>query len=201
MPHVATPVQPDQLFYTDDEEANRLLATDATALLIGWVLDQQVTVQKAFAGPLELKRRIGTLDPATIAAYDTVELEDVFAAKPALHRFPQAMARRVQGAMQAVVEHYGGDASRIWNEARDYEDLRQRLGMVPGFGELKVLGVTAMLVRRFGMDFTGWEEQIPPYGSLADVTSTDELKRYQTRKRAYKAARRAAKATNEGSRS
>src|SRR5438477_1722138 len=115
---------PDRLWFTENDDANKLLAEDPFALLVGFALDQQITVQQAFLGPLRIKQRLGTLDPKTLAATD---LEPVFKEKPAVHRFPGSMARRVQDLAAYVVEEYDGDAARIWTEARDGADLRARL--------------------------------------------------------------------------
>src|SRR5690242_672905 len=117
------PPTTDRLPFTGDEQADRLLASDPFAMLIGFALDQQVTVQKAFSGPMELQRRLGHLDPARIAAMDPAELDRVFRERPALHRFPGNMAKRVQALSAAIAADYGGDPSRIWGEARNGADL------------------------------------------------------------------------------
>src|ERR1700716_2834072 len=122
---------PDRLFFTGDDEACRLPAADPFALLVGFALDQQITVQQAFLGPLRIKQRVGTLDPNTLAQTD---LEPAFKQKPAVHRFPGSMARRVQDLASYVVEEYGGDPALIWTEARDSADLRERLPPPPAFG-------------------------------------------------------------------
>ena len=135
--------RPDALYFTDDDEACRLLAADPFALLMGVALDQQVTVQQAFAGPLRLKQRLGTLDPTAIAATDPAEVEAAFKEKPAIHRFPGSMASRVQDIARIVTDEYGGHAERLWTEAADADDLQRRAGALPGFGEMTVrtLGV------------------------------------------------------------
>jgi len=181
----------DRLPYTGDDEADRLLASDPLALLIGFVLDQQVTLQKAFSGPLELSRRLGTLDAAEIAAIDPVQLEQVFAARPALHRFPANMARRTQALCAVIADDYGGDASRVWREARDGHDLRARLLALPGIGEMKAGTLIAILGNRLGVRPPGWEEVAPRHPTLADVDSAVTLADYQAGKRARKAALRA----------
>src|SRR3954470_13779467 len=122
---------PDRLYFTEDDDANALIATDPLALLIGFALDQQVTVQAAFAGPLKLKQRLGSLDAKTIARTDPAKLEELFRENPAIHRFPGSMAARVQDLAATIVEEYGGDASRIWTEAADGDDLKQRLAALP----------------------------------------------------------------------
>ncbi|CAN5548380.1 HhH-GPD-type base excision DNA repair protein [soil metagenome] len=182
---------PERLPFTGDDEADRLLAADPLALLIGFVLDQQVTLQKAFSGPLELRRRIGTLDVASIAAMDTAALEEAFAERPALHRFPGNMARRTQALCQAIVEQYGGRAERAWTEAKDGRDLERRLLALPGIGEMKAKTLIAILARRFGIRPPGWEEVAPRHATLGDVDSPAALAEYQAGKRAAKAAARA----------
>ena len=181
------------LHFTADPEANELLARDPLALLVGFVLDQQVTVQKAFAGPLELGRRLGGLDAVRIAAMDPTELEEAFRARPAIHRFPGAMARRVQEVCATVADEYGGHAERIWTEAESASDLRGRLLALPGFGPLKEKGLAAVLVKRLGVRPPGWEELVPDHPSLGDVDSAEALETYQAQKRAHKAALRAAR--------
>jgi uncharacterized HhH-GPD family protein len=175
------------LHYTDDDEANRLNATDPMALLIGFVLDQQVPVQKAFSGPLELKRRVGTLDAQRLADMPADELEAAFRQRPALHRFPGAMAKRVQALAAAVASDYGDDASRIWTDAADGADLAKRIGALPGFGGMKVRSLIAVLGKRLGVKLPGLEDEMPSYPTLGDVDSAEALEEYQAQKRAYKA--------------
>ena len=183
----------DRLHFTGDDEADRLLAEEPLALLIGFVLDQQVPLQKAFSGPLELKRRLGSLDAAEIGAMDPAALEEVFRQKPALHRFPANMARRTQDLCQVVVEEYGGDASRVWTEAADGADLDRRLRSLPGFGDMKVRSLAAVLGKRLGVQPPGWEQVAANHFCLGDVDSPERLAEYQAAKRAHKAALRAAK--------
>ena len=178
---------PDALPYTGDPEADALLAADPMALLIGFVLDQQVSVQKAFSGPLELQRRIGSLDATTIAAMDPADLEAAFRERPALHRFPGNMAKRTQALCGAVAETYGGDASRIWTEAVDGPDLERRLLALPGIGDMKAKALLAILGRRYSLQLEGLDAVMPSYPTLADVDSADALAAYQEQKRAYKA--------------
>jgi uncharacterized HhH-GPD family protein len=175
------------LHYTDDDEANRLNATDPMALLIGFVLDQQVPDQKAFSGPIELKRRVGTLDAQRLADMPPDELEAAFKQRPALHRFPGAMAKRVQALAAAVASDYGDDASRIWTDAADGADLAKRIGALPGFGGMKVRSLIAVLGKRLGVKLPGLEDQMPSYPTLGDVDSAEALEEYQAQKRAYKA--------------
>src|SRR5919106_5913035 len=138
----------DRLHFTGDAEADRLLVTEPLALIIGFALDQQVPVQKAFSGPLELKRRLGHLDAARISTTDPTVLDEAFRRRPALHRFPGSMATKIRDLCLAVAGTYGGDASRIWTEAADGRDLRARLAALPGFGPMKVDGMLAILGKR-----------------------------------------------------
>jgi uncharacterized HhH-GPD family protein len=186
--------RPTYLHFTGDDEADRLLAEEPLALLVGFVLDQQVTVQKAFSGPLELRRRLGTLDAATIAGTDPGELEQVFRERPAIHRFPGNMARRVHELCAAVAEDYGGRAERVWLEAQSGEDLKRRLLALPGIGPMKAGSLLAILGKRFGVRPPGWEDVAPQHPTLGDVDSYEALEAYQEKKRAYKASLRAARA-------
>ncbi len=184
--------RPTHLYFTGDDEADRLLAEEPLALLVGFVLDQQVTVQKAFAGPLEIRRRLGSFDAATIAGTDPGELEAVFRTRPAIHRFPGNMARRVQELCAAVVEDYGGRAERVWLEAETGKDLEKRLLDLPGIGPMKARSLIAILVKRYGVRPPGWEDVAPTHPTLGDVDSYEALEAYQEKKRAYKASLRAA---------
>jgi len=179
--------RPDELPYTGEPEADALLASEPMALLIGFVLDQQVSVQKAFSGPLELRKRVGTLDATTIAAMDPGDLETAFRQKPALHRFPGSMSTRTQAFCAVVAEDYCSDASRIWTEAADGPDLERRLLALPGIGDMKAKALLAVLGRRFGVELDGLEEVMPDYPTLADVDSAAALAQYQEKKRAHKA--------------
>jgi len=190
-PRMATDTT-DALPFTGDPAADRLIATDSLALLIGFVLDQQVTLQKAFSGPLELSRRIGGLDARRIAAMEPDELDRAFRDRPALHRFPGNMARRTQELAAYLVERYDGDASRIWREARDGADLHQRLLDLPGFGPMKAGTLVAILGKRLHLAPAGWEAFAPQHMTLGDVDSPETLRRYQDGKRAWKAEQRAA---------
>lgn len=191
---------PDSLPFTGDAEADALLAHDPLALLIGFTLDQQVTVQKAFSGPLELRRRLGHLDPEKIAATDPADLAEVFSRRPALHRFPGAMAGRVQVLASTIVKEYGGDASRIWREAKDGRDLERRLLALPGVGDMKAKTLIAVLGKRFGVRPPGWEDVAPKHPTLGDVDSAEALADYQAGKRAKKAELRAAAGPSRGAR-
>jgi uncharacterized HhH-GPD family protein len=180
---------PDRLHFTGDDEANRLLAEDPLALLIGFALDQQVPVPKAFAGPMELKRRLGHLDARAIAEADPGELDRVFREKPAIHRFPGSMAERTRELCATIVDEYGGRAERVWADARDGTDLRARIAALPGFGEMKIWSLASVLAKRFGVDVA--RELVPSHPTLGDVDSPEALERYQAAKRAHKAAMKA----------
>jgi len=183
----------DRLPLTGDDAADRYLVEEPLALLIGFALDQQVTVQKAFSGPYEIRRRLGHLDAARIAATPAADLDLVFRTPPAIHRFPSSMAAKVQALCAVIAERYGNDASRIWREARDGRDLRDRLAGLPGFGAMKVAGTLAILGKRLGVTVPGLAEVLPDHPTLGDVDSPEALARYQAGKRAAKAEARAAK--------
>jgi uncharacterized HhH-GPD family protein len=178
---------PDVLYFTHDEAACELIAQDPFALLMGFAIDQQVPVQKAFAGPLALKQRVGTLDPWKLAQLD---LEEPFREKPAIHRFPGSMAGRVRELAAVVAEDYGGDASRIWNEATDSDDLKKRLAALPGFGPMKVTALASVLAYRFDVAIA--KPLAPDHACLGKVDSPQALADYQTAKRAHKAEMRSA---------
>ena len=185
---MATRTKPDRLHFTGNEEADRLLVEDPFALLVGFALDQQVPLQWAFKAPLELKRRIGTLDPGRIAAMDPTELDRAFREKPALHRFPGAMAERTHALAALVAEDYGGDAARLWEDAGDGAELRRRISALPGFGEMKIKALGSVLAKRFGVEAA--RPLVPDHPTLGDVDSPEALELYQEGKRAYKSARR-----------
>jgi uncharacterized HhH-GPD family protein len=177
------------LHFTPDAEANTLLAKEPMALLIGFALDQQVPVQTAFSGPLKIKQRVGTLDAHTLA---TTDLEPTFRERPAVHRFPGTMAKRVQELAAVVDEDYGGHAERVWTEAKDGAELRQRISSLPGFGEMKIKALSAVLAKRF--DVEAAKEIAPSHPTLGDVDSWEALEEYQAKKRAHKAEMRAKQA-------
>jgi uncharacterized HhH-GPD family protein len=180
---------PEALHFTGDPESDALLAADPLALLIGFALDQQVSVQQAFSGPLKIKRRLGTLDAGAIAATDPARLDEVFRERPAVHRFPGNMARRVQELCVFVVERYDGRAERVWTDATDSTDLRRRIEELPGFGEMKVKALGSVLAKRFGVAVA--EGLVPGHPTLGDVDSAEALEHYQAQKRAYKQSLRA----------
>jgi uncharacterized HhH-GPD family protein len=180
---------PDRLHFTGNDEADELIAKEPFALLVGFALDQQVPVQTAFTGPLKLKQRLGTLDPGQIAATDPTRVEEAFREKPAIHRFPGNMAKRVQDLASLVAEEYGGDAGRVWGDAKDGEDLRRRLAALPGFGDMKIRALSGVLAKRFGLPTA--IEIAPSHPTLGDVDSPEALEEYQAKKRAHKAEMRA----------
>jgi uncharacterized HhH-GPD family protein len=177
------------LHFTGNEEADALLADEPFALLVGFALDQQVPVQTAFSGPLKVKQRLGTLDARDVAHTDPVELERVFREKPAVHRFPGTMAKRVQELAAVVEDEYDGRAERIWTEAADSDDLRRRISSLPGFGDMKIKALGSVLAKRFGVETA--QELVPNHPTLGDVDSPRALEDYQAKKRAHKAEMRA----------
>ena len=180
---------PDRLHFTDSDEANELIARDPMALLIGFALDQQVTVQQAFMGPLRLQERLGTLDAGKLAAAD---LDPVFRQKPAIHRFPAKMAERIQDLAAHIRDEHGGEAARVWSDALDAGELRANIEALPGFGEMKIKALGAVLAKRFGV--AAAQQLVPPHPTLGDVDSHAALESYQAAKRAHKLALRSAKA-------
>ena len=173
---------PDRLYFTDSDEANELIAKDPMALLIGFALDQQVTVQQAFLGPLRLRERLGSLDPAALASAD---LEPLFRQKPAIHRFPAKMAERVRELAVHVRDTYDGDAAHVWTNAADAGALRSNIAALPGFGEMKIKSLAAVLANRFKIEQA--RELVPSHPTLGVVDSPEALLDYQAAKRAHKA--------------
>src|SRR5712664_2818921 len=175
------------IVWTQDPAANKLLETDPLALLIGMVLDQQVKMEKAFGGPYELQKRLGRLDAGEIASMDPARLDAVFRERPALHRFPGNMARRVQAMSAVIVEDYGGDAASVWRDARTGDELAARIAKLPGFGEMKTKILVAILAKRFGVKPPGWEKQAATWHSVADVDSVESMAQAREVKREMKA--------------
>jgi uncharacterized HhH-GPD family protein len=173
---------PERLYFTDSDEANALIASDPMALLVGFLLDQQVTVQKAFTGPLILRERLGAIDAGTLAS---VDLEPVFRERPAIHRFPRSMAQRTHDLAVHIRENFDGDAVRVWTDATDSDTLRTNLAALPGFGEMKVKALGAVLAKRFGVEVA--RDLAPAHPTLGDVDSPQALTDYQAAKRAHKA--------------
>jgi uncharacterized HhH-GPD family protein len=178
---------PDRLYFTDSDEANALIAEDPMALLIGFALDQQVPVPKAFSGPLVIEERVGSLDPDALASAD---LDAVFRQKPAVHRFPGAMATRVHELAVHVRDEYDGRAERVWTDAADGDELRANLAGLPGFGEMKIKALGSVLAKRFGVAAAA--ELVPWHPTLGDVDSHEARANYQAAKRAHKAEWQAA---------
>jgi uncharacterized HhH-GPD family protein len=181
---------PDRLHFTESDEANALIAREPLALLIGFALDQQVSVQSAFTGPLKIKERLGTLDAGEIASTDPDRLEAAFRERPAVHRFPGSMATRVRDLCAFIEGEYDGDAGRLWGEAGDSTELRRRIAELPGFGEMKIKALGAVLAKRFGVEAA--QGLVPGHPTLGDVDSPEALERYQAMKREYKAKMRSA---------
>ncbi|QEC49609.1 DNA repair protein [Baekduia soli] len=182
---------PDRLWFTGSDEANALIATDPMALLVGFALDQQQTVQKAFSGPLVLRERLGAVDARTLAEAD---LDPVFRGPPAVHRYPGAMAKRVHALAVHVCERYDGDAARIWRDAPDADALRANLLALPGFGAMTSISLAAVLAKHFGVD-AAWP-LVPPHPTLGDVDSAQALTEYQAAKRLHKKEWAKARATS-----
>ena len=182
-------MNPERLYFTGHEDADRLIAQEPLALLIGFALDQQVTVPTAFIGPQKLKERLGALDANAIAEMDPADLEAAFREKPAVHRFPGNMSKRVQELCATISDEYDGHAERVWTDAKDGDDLRTRIGALPGFGEMKTTSLGAVLAKRF--DVASAQELVPNHPTLGDVDSAEALERYQTAKREHKAKMRA----------
>ena len=189
---------PEQLHFTENDEANALIASEPFALLVGFALDQQITVQQAFLGPLLLRERLGPLDPATVAGAD---LEAIFREKPAIHRYPGSMAKKVKALAEHVRDRWSGDAARIWTEAADADALRAaariwteaadadalraNLAALPGFGEMKVKALGSVLAKRFGV--AAAQDLVPWHPTLGDVDSAQALADYQAAKKVHKA--------------
>jgi uncharacterized HhH-GPD family protein len=191
------------MYLTGEPDADALLAEDDLALLLGMLLDQQVTMESAFAGPAKIRDRIGSLDAAVIADYEPDAMVDVFRQPPAVHRFPGSMAARVQAVCQAVRDDWHDDASAIWTEGDpDGAEVLRRLKALPGFGEQKARIFLALLGKQRGLSAPGWREASAPYGedgslmSVADIVDAESLARVRESKKAAKAAAKAQKSPN-----
>ena len=182
---------PDRLHFTDSDEANALIASDPLALLVGFALDQQITVQHAFLGPLTLKERLGKFDADTLAA---AELEPVFRQKPAIHRYPGSMAKRVSELAVYIRDNYDGDAARVWTDATSSDELRTNIASLPGFGEMKVKSLGSVLAKRFSLEIAN--DLVPWHPTLGDVDSAQALADYQAAKRVHKAEWQKARAAS-----
>lgn len=183
------------LHITGDAEADDLLSTSPLALLIGMLLDQQVAMETAFAGPLKIRQRTGALDAASLAGYDPESLVEAFRETPAVHRYPGSMAGRVQALCQALVDEWGSDAAALWTrDDPDGPEVLRRLKKLPGFGEQKAKIFLALLGKQYGFTGEGWREASAPYGeegsfrSVADIVSPESLAKVRETKRAAKAA-------------
>jgi uncharacterized HhH-GPD family protein len=188
-----------QLYLSTDPEAGKLLSEDPLALLVGMVLDQQVPLEKAFRGPYDLRERLGgELDAGRIADMSPDALSAAFAERPALHRFPASMAKRVHEMCQAIVDQYGGDAQAVWTGARDGDDLLARVRALPGFGEQKAKIFVALLGKQLGVRPPGWQAAAGGYGadgsfkSVADIDSAASLAKVREYKKAAKAQAKSA---------
>ena len=166
-------MNPERLYFTGHEDADRLIAQEPLALLIGFALDQQVTVPTAFMGPQKLKERLGALDANAIAEMDPADLEAAFREKPAVHRFPGNMSKRVQELCATIADEYDGHAERVWTDAKDGDDLRTRISALPGFGQMKTTSLGAVLAKRF--DVAAAQELVPNHPTLGDVDSAEAL--------------------------
>lgn len=183
--------RPDQLHFTEDEEANRLLATDGLALLIGMLLDQQFPMERAFYGPQLLRERLGEdLTAERLAAWDPDELATAFQGPPAVHRYWSAMSKRTQALAQAVSDQYDGRAENIWETAETGAELLKRLKALPGFGDAKARIFVGLLGKRLGIRPEGWEEKAADWPSIADVASFDDVAVLREQKRAMKEAKK-----------
>ncbi|MEU2246078.1 HhH-GPD-type base excision DNA repair protein [Streptomyces sp. NPDC019224] len=186
--------------------ADELLARSPLAAMVGMLLDQQVPVEWAFAGPYVLAQRMGQddLDAHEIAAYDPGAFTELFTAKPPLHRYPGSMAKRVQQLCQFLVAQYDGEAAAVWSDAATGTELRRRLNALPGFGTQKAQIFLALLGKQFGVRPPGWREAAGPYGeedahrSVADITGPESLAEVRTYKLEAKQAAKAAKAAAKG---
>lgn len=172
---------PDRLYFTESDAANALIASDPMALLVGFVLDQQITVQKAFLGPLDIRERIGALDADTLANAD---LEPVFRERPAIHRYPRAMAQRVHDLAVHLRDTYDGDAARVWTDATSTDELRANIAALPGFGQMKVKSLGSVLAKQFGVQIAN--DLVPWHPTLGGVNSPQDLLDYQAAKRIHK---------------
>jgi len=189
------------LHLTGDDAADTLLSEDPFALLVGMLLDQQIAMEAAFAGPAKIRDRVGSLDAETLAGYEPDAFVEVFKQTPAVHRFPGSMAGRVQTLAGVVAEDWHGDAARIWTEGDpDGAEVLRRLKALPGFGEQKAKIFLALLGKRMGLTAAGWREASAPYGeegslkSVADIVDPESLARVRESKRAAKAAAKEAAA-------
>jgi uncharacterized HhH-GPD family protein len=186
------------MYLATTDAANGLLEHDPLALLIGMLLDQQIPMEKAFTSPDVLRERMGGhLDVRAIAAYDAEEFETLFRAVPALHRFPAAMAKRVQELARILIDRFDGDAAAVWTGATSGADLVKRVGALPGFGEQKARIFIALLGKQLKVRPPGWEKAASPFGdtgsfrSVADIDSPESLAKVRQYKQKMKAKAKA----------
>ena len=192
----------DALHFTPDDEANSLLATEPFAVMLGMLLDQQVPMEWAFGAPVLLKERLGgSLDPVAIAAMKPEDLEAVFRAKPALHRYPGSMGKRAHVLACFLVEHYGGRADNVWNDAPSGDELYARVLALPGFGKDKARIFVGVLGKRLGVRPPGWEQAAADWPSIADVDTYERVLEIREQKKAHKAEMRAQPAPKKAARS
>jgi uncharacterized HhH-GPD family protein len=178
-----------QMYFTNEEAANEVLAENHFALLVGMTLYQQVPVEKAFAGPAVLADRLGKrLEAGTIAGMDPQELEEVFREKPALHRFPANMAKRTQAVASFIVDEYDGDPAGLWEGVDSGAELLGRIRKMPGFGDYKARVYAAVLAQQFGIKPDGWEDSLPDWPNISEVSSEAERVEMKERKKAWKAS-------------
>ncbi len=183
---------PTSLPWTNNPEADRLLATDSLALLVGMLLDQQFPMERAFFGPYLLQERLGrSLDAGEIADWDPEEMAITFRGPPAIHRYPASMAKRTQALCQALVDEYDGETERLWNEAESGLQLYRRLISLPGFGEMKARVFVGVLGKRMGVRPDGWEREAAQRPSIADVARWEDVAELRAHKREMKAAAKA----------
>ncbi|MEU8791900.1 HhH-GPD-type base excision DNA repair protein [Streptomyces sp. NPDC048643] len=193
------------LHLAQQPEADELLGRSPLAALIGMLLDQQVPMEWAFAGPYTIAQRMGSddLDAHEIASYDPERFAELLSAKPAVHRYPGSMGKRIHQLCQYLVEHYDGDASAVWKDAGTGAELLRRLKDLPGFGPQKAQIFLALLGKQLGVRPTGWREAAGPYGeaksfrSVADITGPESLTKVRAHKQEMKAAAKAAKASGK----
>jgi uncharacterized HhH-GPD family protein len=193
-------MDPMALHITGDTAADELLSTDAFALLTGMLLDQQVAMETAFAGPMKIRERAGSIEPQVVAAYDPERFVELFKQTPAVHRYPGSMAARVQALAQAIVDDWRGDAAAIWTQGDpDGAEVLRRLKALPGFGDQKARIFLALLGKQLGIEAPGWREVTGAYGedgshrSVADIVDPESLAKVRATKQAAKAAAKASK--------
>jgi uncharacterized HhH-GPD family protein len=196
-PRTMTPMTNPALWLTGNPEADRLLSEDDNALLLAMVLDQQVPMEKAFSGPLVIAQRMGgSLDVAKIAAMSEDEFVELCSQRPAIHRFPAAMAKRIHQVCRVLADDYDGQATNVWKDARSGEEVKANLARLPGFGPDKAAIFTAVLGKLRGITPEGWQDAAGYYGepgtfrSVADIVDNDSLQKVRETKKSVKAAKK-----------